>query len=178
MREPSLSGDKRRIALRAAVGLAAPVVLAAALAFVATPDLYPWLKAVHVVAVIGWIGGMLAVLYLFVWHARAGEGSPQAELLSALEGQVLQRVVNPAMVIAWGVGLWLAWDGAWFSSGWLQAKIAVVVVLSGLHGWVVRAARTFGTGTGARGAQFYVVTNLAGALLAIAAIILVVVKPM
>jgi putative membrane protein len=64
VREPSLAGDKRKIALRAAVGLAAPVVLAAALAFVATPDLYPWLKAVHVVAVIGWVGGMLAVLYL------------------------------------------------------------------------------------------------------------------
>jgi putative membrane protein len=82
------------------------------------------------------------------------------------------------MVIGWGVGLWLAWDGAWFSSGWLQAKIAVVVVLSALHGWVARAARTFAAGTDARGAQFYGMANLAGALLAIAAIILVVVKPM
>ncbi|MFY9829577.1 MAG: CopD family protein [Rhodoplanes sp.] len=178
MREPSLAGDKRRIAVRAAVGLAAPLVLAATLVLVAAPNLYPWLKALHVVAVIGWIGGMLAVLYLFVWHTRAGEGSPQAQLLSALEGQILQRIVNPAMVITWGVGLWLAWDGAWFSSGWLQAKIAVVVVLSAVHGWVVRAARTFAAGADGRGAQFYVVANLAGAVLAITAIILAVVKPM
>jgi putative membrane protein len=178
VRDPSLTRDERRIALRAVVGLAAPLVLAAVLAFVAVPGLYPWLKAFHVVAVIGWIGGMLAVLYLFVWHARASEGSPQAELLSALEGQILLRVVNPAMVITWGVGLWLAWDGAWFSSIWLQAKIAVVVALSALHGWVVRVARTFAVGADGRGTQFYVVANLVGALLAIAAIILAVVKPM
>jgi putative membrane protein len=178
VRDPSLARDKRRIALRAAVGLAAPLVLTAVLALVAAPSLYPWLKAFHVVAVIGWIGGMLAVLYLFVWHARAGKGSPQAELLSALEGPILQRVVNPAMVITWGVGLWLAWDGAWFSSTWLQAKIVVVVALSVLHGWVVRVARTFAAGADGRGTQFYVVANLAGALLAIAAIILAVVKPM
>jgi putative membrane protein len=99
-------------------------------------------------------------------------------VLSVLEGQILQRVVNPAMVITWGVGLWLAWDGAWFSSLWLQAKIVVVVVLSALHGWVVRVARALAAGAGGRGAQFYVVANLAGALLAIAAIILAVVKPM
>jgi putative membrane protein len=178
VRDPSLARDKRRIALRAAVGLAAPLVLTAVLALVAAPGLYPWLKALHVVAVIGWIGGMLVVLYLFVWHARAGKGSPQAELLSALEGQILQRVVNPAMVITWGVGLWLAWDGAWFSSAWLQAKIVVVVALSALHGWVVRVARTFAAGADGRDTRFYVVANLAGALLAIAAVILAVVKPM
>lgn len=178
MSGPSLAGDKRRIALRAVVGLAAPLVLAAALALIAAPGLYPWLKAFHVVAVIGWIGGMLAVLNLFSWHARAGDGSPQAETLSAIEGQILQRVVNPAMVITWGIGLWLAWDGAWFSSAWLQAKIVVVLALSALHGWVMRVARTLAAGGDGRGAQFYAVANLAGALLAIAAIILVVVKPM
>lgn len=161
-----------------AVGLAAPLVLAAALALVAAPGLYPWLKAFHVAAVIGWIGGMLGVVYLFVWHARAGEGSPQAEVLRAIEGNILQRVVNPAMVITWGIGLWLAWDGGWFSSVWLQAKIVVVVALSALHGWVVRVARRFAAGAAGRGAQSYFVANLAGALLAIAAIILAVVKPM
>ncbi len=164
--------------MRAAVGLAAPLLLAVALALMASPDMYLWLKSVHVVAVIGWIGGMLGVVYLFEWHAGAGQGSPQAELLSALEARILQRLVNPAMVITWGVGLWLAWQGGWYSSAWLQAKIAVVIVLSGLHGWVVRAARSFAAGAGGQGVRFTVAANIAGSLLAIAAIILAVVKPM
>ena len=83
------------------------MLLAAALVVMASPGMYLWLKALHVVAVIGWVGGMLGVLYLFVWDIRVGEGSPQAGLLSVLETQILQRLVNPAMVIAWGVGLWL-----------------------------------------------------------------------
>lgn len=164
--------------MRAAVGLAAPLLLAVALALMASPDMYLWLKSVHVVAVIGWIGGMLGVVYLFEWQAGAGRGSPQAELLSALEARILQRLVNPAMVITWGVGLWLAWQGGWYSSAWLQAKIAVVIVLSGLHGWVVRAARSFAAGAGGQGVRFTVAANIAGGLLAIAAIILAVVKPM
>lgn len=163
--------------MRAAVGLAAPLLLAVALALMASPDMYLWLKSVHVVAVIGWIGGMLGVVYLFEWHAGAGRGSPQAELLSALEARILQRLVNPAMVITWGVGLWLAWQGGWYSSAWLQAKIAVVIVLSGLHGWVVRAARSFAV-AGGQGVRFTVAANIGGSLLAIAAIILAVVKPM
>jgi putative membrane protein len=176
--DPSFASDRRKIVVRAAVGVAAPLIFAAALALVASPDLYPWLKAFHVAAVIGWIGGMLGVIYLFIWHAQTEEGSPQTEVLSALGKQILQRVVNPAMVITWGVGLWLAWDGGWFSSAWLQAKLVVVVALSALHGWVVRVARTLAAGAAGRGAPFYVVANLAGALLAIAAITLAVVKPM
>ncbi len=136
--------------MRAAVGLAAPLLLAVALALMASPDMYLWLKSVHVVAVIGWIGGMLGVVYLFGWHTAAGRG-PQAGLLSAIEARIVQRLVNPAMVITWGVGLWLAWQGGWYSSAWLQAKIAIVIVLSGLHGWVVRAAWSLPPGWAGRG---------------------------
>jgi len=174
----SFSNDTRRVAIRGAVGLAAPLILAAGLALMASPGLYPWLKAIHIVAVIGWVGGMLGVVYLFGWHAATGRGSPQAELLSAIEARIVQRLVNPAMVITWGVGLWLAWQGGWYSSAWLQAKFAIVIVLSGLHGWVVRAARSFAAGVGGQGVRFSIAANIAGSLLAIAAIILAVVKPM
>ena len=55
----SFSNDTGRVVIRAAVGLAAPLLLAVALALMASPDMYLWLKSVHVAAVIGWIGGML-----------------------------------------------------------------------------------------------------------------------
>ena len=94
---------------------------------------------------------MIGVVYLFAWHARAETGLPQAAMLSALERRIVQLVVNPAMVITWGIGLWLAWRGGWFSSPWLQAKLGLVVVLSGLHGWAVGAVRSFAEGGQGRG---------------------------
>ncbi|HEX5845017.1 MAG TPA: CopD family protein [Rhodoplanes sp.] len=121
---------------------------------------------------------MIGVVYLFAWHARAETGLPQAAMLSALERRIVQLVVNPAMVITWGIGLWLAWRGGWFSSPWLQAKLGLVVVLSGLHGWAVGAVRSFAEGGQGRGVRFYVGVNIAGVLLTVAVVVLAVVKPM
>jgi len=171
-------GDKRRIALRAVIGLAAPLLVAGALWILAPVNIYLWLKAFHLVAVFAWMGGMIGVVYLFAWHARAETGSPQAAMLSALERRIVQLVVNPAMVITWGIGLWLAWQGNWFSSGWLQAKLGLVVALSGLHGWVVRTVRRFSAGGQGRRVRLYVVVHVASVLLAVAVIVLAVVKPM
>jgi putative membrane protein len=80
--------------------------------------------------------------------------------------------------MTWGIGLWLAWRGGWFSSPWLQAKLGLVVVLSGLHGWAVGAVRSFAEGGQRRGVRFYVGVNIAGVLLTVAVIVLAVVKPM
>ena len=171
-------GDKRRIALRAVIGLAAPLLVAGALGILAPVNIYLWLKAFHLVAAFAWMGGMIGVVYLFAWHARAEPGSPQAAMLSALERRIVQLVVNPAMVITWGIGLWLAWRGGWFSSPWLQAKLGLVVVLSGLHGWAVGAVRSFAEGGQGRGVRFYVGVNIAGVLLTVAVVVLAVVKPM
>jgi putative membrane protein len=178
VRAQAPSRERRRIALRAAIGFAAPLLFAGVLGILAPLSIYLWLKAFHLVAAIGWIGGMLGVLYLFVWHARAEAASPQAAMLRGLERRVVQLVVNPAMVITWGIGLWLAWQGNWFSSGWLQAKLGLVVALSGLHGWVVRTVRRFSAGGQGRRVRLYVVVHVASVLLAVAVIVLAVVKPM
>jgi putative membrane protein len=177
MQAQAASGDKRRIAVRAAIGLAAPLLVTGVLGILAPFSMYLWLKAFHLVAVFAWMGGMIGVIYLFAWHARTEAGSPQAAVLSALERRLVQRVVNPAMVIAWGIGLWLAWRGGWFSSPWLHAKLGLVLVLSGLHGWVVGAVRRSADGAQGQRDRFYVGVNVATVLLTVVVIVLAVVRP-
>src|SRR3984893_8343135 len=88
--------------------------------------MYEWIKALHVIAVISWMAGMLYLPRLFVYHCEADAGSKQSETFKVMERRLLTVIINPAMVVTWALGLWLAWDGGWFSSPWLLAKLALV----------------------------------------------------
>src|SRR5690606_23679052 len=83
---------------------------------------YAWIKAIHVIAVISWMAGMLYLPRLFVYHADVPVGSAQSETFKVMERRLLRAIINPAMLVAWIVGLWLAWEGFGFSGGWLHAK--------------------------------------------------------
>jgi putative membrane protein len=139
--------------------------------------MYEWIKAFHIIAVIAWMAGMLYLPRLFVYHSAAASGSPEAEMLKVMERRLLKAIINPAMVAAWVLGLWLVWSGGWLASGWLQAKLALVLGLSGLHGYYARALRAFAADRNERSARFWRFMNEAPTLLLIAIVILVVVKP-
>ena len=96
--------------------------------------LYLWLKALHVVAIIAWMAGMLYLPRLFVYHCDAPKGSIQSETFKIMERRLLKAIINPAMAVTWGLGLYLVWDGGWYTSGWMHAKFALVLIMSGLHG--------------------------------------------
>ncbi|WP_375460910.1 protoporphyrinogen oxidase HemJ [uncultured Enterovirga sp.] len=139
--------------------------------------LYPTLKIVHILAVISWMAGMLYLPRLFVYHAEAPAGSPQSETFKVMERRLLRAIMTPAMILTWLAGLWLAWEGAFLQSGWLQAKFALVVLMSGVHGWLAGTVRRFGSDTNVRPARFYRVLNEVPTLLMIGIVILVVAKP-
>src|SRR2546426_5386305 len=90
--------------------------------------LYVWLKAFHVIAIIAWTAGMLYLPRLFVYHCEAERGSKQSETFKVMERRLLTIIMNPAMVVSWVLGLWLAWDGSLFGWRWLQAKIVLVLI--------------------------------------------------
>jgi putative membrane protein len=138
---------------------------------------YLWIKAFHVIAVIAWMAGMLYLPRLFVYHCAAPPGSPQSETFKLMERRLLKAIINPAMIAAWALGLWLAWEGGWFRSGWLHAKLALVLVLSGLHGLLVRWVRDFAHDRNRHSARFYRLVNEIPTLLMIGIVILVIVKP-
>jgi putative membrane protein len=130
-----------------------------------------------VIAVIAWMAGMLYLPRLFVYHCEAETGSKQSETFKVMERRLLAVIINPAMVVTWALGLWLAWDGGWFSSPWLLAKLALVVLMSALHGLFVRCVRDFATDRNRRSQRFYRLINEAPTVLMIGIVILVIVKP-
>jgi protoporphyrinogen IX oxidase len=139
--------------------------------------IYPWLKAFHVIAVIAWMAGMLYLPRLFVYHCAAEKGSIQSETFKVMERRLLRAIINPAMIAVWVLGLWLAWAGHWYDSGWLQAKVALVLVMSGLHGFFARWVKAFAADANTHSQKFYRIINEVPTLLLIVIVILAVVKP-
>ena len=100
--------------------------------------LYDWIKALHVIAVISWMAGMLYLPRLFVYHCEAEAGSKQSETFKVMERRLLRAIINPAMIVTWLAGLYLAWAGHWYLSGWFHVKFALVLAMSGIHGFLSR----------------------------------------
>jgi putative membrane protein len=138
---------------------------------------YLWLKAFHVAAVIGWIGGML-VSSLFIVHVTssrplaAGE-SRMIEIVRAWDW----KVTTPAMLLASALGMTMAVQAGWFSSRWLMVKLVLVFGLSALHGVQSGTLRRMARGAN-RSPPGFLRHSASAILMAIAAIaILAVVKP-
>ena len=96
--------------------------------------MYLWVKALHIIAVIAWMAGMLYLPRLFVYHAAAGVGSEQSETFKTMEHRLLNFIMMPAMAVTWIAGIALVLLGQWFSAGWFQAKFVVVVAMTIMHG--------------------------------------------
>jgi len=138
---------------------------------------YDWLKAFHLIAVIAWMAGMLYLPRLFVYHCGAEPGSRQSESFKTMERRLLKAIINPAMIATWVLGLWLAWSGGWLAAGWFHAKLALVLILSGVHGLFARWVKDFAADRNRRSATFYRIVNEVPTLLMIGIVILAIVKP-
>ena len=142
-----------------------------------TAAMYEWIKALHVIAVISWMAGMLYLPRLFVYHCEAEVGSKQSETFKVMEWRLLKLIINPAMIVTWLAGIYLAWSAHWYTSPWFHAKLTLVVVLSGVHGFFVRWVKDFAADQNTRSQKFYRIINEVPTVLMIFIVILVVVKP-
>ena len=144
--------------------------------------MYEWIKAFHIIAVIAWMAGMLYLPRLFVYHCAAETGSVQSETFKVMEQRLLRAIINPAMVATWVFGLWLAWLGpdsryGWFASGWLWAKIILVLGLSAVHGLLARWRKDFAQDRNRHSHKFYRVINEVPTVLMVLIVLVVVLKP-
>jgi putative membrane protein len=139
--------------------------------------MYEWIKALHVIAVISWMAGMLYLPRLFVYHSVAEVGSKQSETFKLMERRLLKAIINPAMAVTWLSGLYLAWAGHWLAAGWLHGKLLLVIAMSGMHGFLGRCVKDFAADRNLRSQKFYRLINEVPTVLMIGIVILVVVKP-
>ena len=141
--------------------------------------LYPWIKALHIAAVVFWMAGMLYLPRLFIYHLETEPGAADSERFKVMERRLLRVIVNPAMIAAFlfgGLLLWVSPNTDW-ASGWLWGKLAGVAVLSWLHHVFARWRKHLGEDGRGLSARRCRLANEAPALLTLAIIILVVVKP-
>jgi putative membrane protein len=139
--------------------------------------MYEWIKALHIIAVISWMAGMLYLPRLFVYHCEAEPGSKQSETFKVMERRLLKAIINPAMIVTWLAGLTLMWLGQWYHSHWFHAKFLLVLILSGVHGLFSRIVKDFAADRNRRPQKFFRIINEVPTLLMILIVILVVVKP-
>ena len=139
--------------------------------------LYEILKALHIVAAIAWMAGLLYLPRLFVYHADTEKGSQQSETFKVMERRLLRGIMNPAMILVWVFGLAAAWRGEWWSAHWLHAKLVLVVMLTGVHHLYGRWRKDFEANRNIRPARFYRWWNEVPTVLMIAIVFLAVLKP-
>lgn len=138
-------------------------------------DPYLWVKALHVVAIIAWMAGLLYLPRLFAYHAGVAAGSEAARLFEVMERRLLRIIMTPALIVALASGLYLA--ASHLSSPWLHAKLLLVVGLCAMHGFMARWRKQFVAGTQTRSSKFFRAVNEGPTLLMIGIVVLVIVKP-
>jgi len=140
-------------------------------------DAYLWVKAAHVVFVIFWMAGLFMLPRFFVYHMSAAPGSPEDALWIERERRLMRIIVNPAMMVVWTLGLALAFHLGFAGQGWLHAKLAVVLALTGWHHWFARLRKAFARGERPVPERTLRIQNEIPSVAAIVIVILVIVKP-
>ena len=141
--------------------------------------IYPWVKALHVMAVIAWMAGLFYLPRLFVHHAEsAAVGTPADRLFRVMEGKLLRVIMTPAMIVAWGAGLTLAMTPGvvdW-SALWPWTKLAGILAMTGFHVWCAARRREFADGANVRAGRRYRIMNEVPTVLMVLIVVSVIVK--
>ena len=138
---------------------------------------FDWIKALHIIAVIAWMAGLLYLPRLFVYHCQAAPGSDKSETFKVMERRLLRAIMNPAMIVVWITGPLMAWIGDFWLSPWFLTKLVFVFVLSGVHHAFGRWRKDFETDRNIRSEKFYRIANEVPTVAMIVVVGLVVVKP-
>ena len=136
-----------------------------------------WIKAFHVIGVIAWMAGMFYLPRLFVYHTETAPGSAESERFKVMERKLLRMIVNPAMIATWVFGLTLAVLTGVYEEGWFKAKFVLVLIMSGVHGYLAGRVKAFAQDRNDKPARFYRILNEVPPVLMVFIVILVIVQP-
>jgi len=142
-------------------------------------DAYLWVKAFHIIFVASWFSGLFYLPRLFVNLAMVPADSHAERERLLLMARKLYRFSSLLMVPAIGLGfwLWLGFGGIFAGSGWMYAKLVLVVGAVGYHHLCRTLMRSFETSGNQRSHKWFRVFNETSVLLFALTVVLVVVKP-
>jgi len=140
-------------------------------------EAYLWVKAFHIMFVIFWMAGMFMMPRYFAYHSQYEVGCDEDTKWIEREQKLMYIIINPAITLAWILGILLVLNIGLDAGGWLHAKLLIVFLFSGLHGAFSKWRKEFARGERKRSEKFYRKINEVPALVIIAVIILVIVRP-
>ena len=124
---------------------------------------YPWMKSLHVMAVISWMAGLFYLPRLFVYHAERGQnGAEPAQSFQIMEEKLLRVIMNPAMVVTWlsGLALVLTPGVVVWSDLWPWSKAAGVIAMTWFHMWLAGQRKALARGQGLSGRRYRMMNEL------------------
>ena len=142
-----------------------------------TETQYLIVKSIHIIAVISWMAGMLYLPRLCVYHAENEGNTALTDTFKVMERRLLRFIMTPAMIVSWIFGLALMISAAWFKAPWMHAKLLLVLVLSGVHGWLSVCVKRFASDQNRKSGRYFRFVNEIPTVLMIIIVVLVVVKP-
>ena len=140
---------------------------------------YQWFLAAHIIFVVFWMAGLFMLPRYLVYHQEALHAGDAVEAAAWVDREAkLRRIIlTPAMIVVWLLGLTLATLGQHWSEAWLHAKLLLVLLLSGYHGWAVGYAKKLARGQIVMADKRLRMLNEVPALTLALIVVLVVVKP-
>lgn len=140
--------------------------------------LYLWVKAAHLVFVIALMAGLLVYPRYKIHQLSSQPGEPLFETMKEASNRLKNIILNPSITLVWILGLWMLYlNPALLGQGWMHAKLALVLAISGLHGYFIGLGKKVDRVTGTVQAKRLRMLNEVPFLLMIGVVILVIVKP-
>ncbi|TMJ20813.1 MAG: CopD family protein [Alphaproteobacteria bacterium] len=138
---------------------------------------YAWLKAGHLIFVIFWIAGLFMLPRFYVYHQESAPGSDEEQRWIEREKKLRKIVITPAMILVWTFGLLLAWTIQAWTQYWFLAKFAIVIALSGYHGWMIDYGKKLEQGLRPVSGRALRIMNEVPGIAVVLIVVLVIVKP-
>ena len=140
---------------------------------------YLTFKALHLIAVISWMAGLLYLPRIFVYHAETIENKAQSETFKLMEKRLYFYIMNPAMILSWVFGLLLIHSQGILSLGllWMKIKIGLVIILTSYHFYLLAVLKDFQIDNNTKSSKFFRIINEVPTLLLIIIIFVVIFKP-
>jgi putative membrane protein len=141
--------------------------------------LYPWTKALHIIAVIAWMAGLLYLPRLFVYHCETPPGTESSERFKVMERRLYKQIMTPAMIATFVFGAMLAFTPGLvdWHQGWFYVKLAAVLGLGGVHGAMGKWRRNFLNDRNTKPQRFFRIMNEVPTLLMVLVVVMVAVQP-
>ncbi len=142
-------------------------------------NFYLTFKALHLIAVISWMAGLLYLPRIFVYHVENNEKKDVINIFQVMEKRLYFYIMRPAMILTWIFGIILIYLNGIeiFSQLWLQLKLVLVIFLSIYHEYLGKCLYSLKNGTNTRSSKYFRIINEIPTIILILVVFIVIFKP-